>query len=99
LLDNFPHIKAYWIQLGEKVAQLALSFGADDMDGTIGEEKITHAAGAKTPLQLAKERMEDLISAAGQQPVERDTIYNIMRVSDKTPASLPPMRERLAGFN
>ena len=61
LLDNFPHIKAYWIQLGEKLAQLGLSFGADDLDGTIGEEKITHAAGAKTPLQLAKEKMEFLI--------------------------------------
>jgi aminodeoxyfutalosine synthase len=99
LLDNFPHIKAYWIQLGEQVAQLALSFGADDMDGTILEEKITHAAGAKTPLQLAKERMEDLISAAGQQPVERDTIYNIKRVADKKPDSLPPMRERIAGLS
>jgi aminodeoxyfutalosine synthase len=99
LLDNFPHIKAYWIQLGEQVAQLALSFGADDMEGTILEEKITHAAGAKTPLQLAKERMEDLISAAGQQPVERDTIYNIKRVADKKPDSLPPMRERIAGLS
>jgi len=98
LLDNFPHIKAYWIQLGEQVAQLALSFGADDMDGTIGEEKITHAAGAKTPLQLAKDRMEDLICAAGQLPVERDTVYNIMRVADRTPAELPPIRERLANF-
>lgn len=80
LLDNFPHIKAYWIQLGEKIAQIALSFGADDMDGTIGEEKITHAAGAKTPLQLAKEEMEYLISEAGYTPVERDTIYNIKHV-------------------
>jgi aminodeoxyfutalosine synthase len=99
LLDNFPHIKAYWIQLGEQVAQLALSFGADDMDGTIGEEKITHAAGAKTPLQLAKDRMEDLISAAGQLPVERDTVYNIMQVADRTPADLPTISERLASFN
>jgi aminodeoxyfutalosine synthase len=98
LLDNFPHIKAYWIQLGEQVAQLGLSFGADDMDGTIGEEKITHAAGAKTPLQLAKERMEDLIAAAGQLPVERDTVYNIRRVSDKVPATLPVIGERLVGL-
>ncbi|HEY9786871.1 MAG TPA: CofH family radical SAM protein [Candidatus Obscuribacterales bacterium] len=82
VLDNFDHIKAYWIQLGEKVAQVALSFGADDMDGTIGEEKITHAAGAQTPLQLAKEEMERLISAAGYIPVERDTVYNIRHVSD-----------------
>lgn len=82
VLDNFPHIKAYWIQLGEKLAQIALAFGADDMDGTIGEEKITHAAGAKTPLQLAKEEMEYLISEAGYTPVERDTIYNIRHVGD-----------------
>lgn len=81
VLDNFDHIKAYWIQLGEKVAQVALGFGADDMDGTIGQEKITHAAGAKTPLQLAKEEIEDLIFAAGYVPVERDTIYNIKRVA------------------
>jgi len=84
-LDNFPHIKAYWIQLGVTVAQLALSFGADDLDGTIGKEKITHAAGAQTPLQLAKERIEELITSAGYQPVERDTVYNIKRVVE-TPA-------------
>ena len=80
VLDNFDHIKAYWIQLGEKLAQLALSFGADDMDGTILEEKITHAAGAKTPLQLAKEKLEFFISSAGYTPVERDTVYNILNV-------------------
>lgn len=84
MLDNFDHIKAYWIQLGEKVAQVALSFGADDIDGTIGQEKITHAAGAKTPLQLAKEEIEYLISSAGYIPVERDTIYNIKRVGSET---------------
>ncbi|MBK9144256.1 MAG: CofH family radical SAM protein [Candidatus Melainabacteria bacterium] len=82
LLDNFPHIKAYWIQLGQSLAQVALAFGADDMDGTILEEKITHAAGAKTPLQLAKEKMEELIVSAGYIPVERDTVYNIKRVVD-----------------
>ncbi len=82
LLDNFPHIKAYWIQLGQDLAQAALSFGADDLDGTILEEKITHAAGAKTPLQLAKEKMEELIISAGYVPVERDTVYNIKRVVD-----------------
>ncbi|MBX9942345.1 MAG: aminofutalosine synthase MqnE [Candidatus Obscuribacterales bacterium] len=96
VLDNFPHIKAYWIQLGVELAQLALSFGADDMDGTIGEEKITHAAGAKTPLQLAKERMEELISSSGYQPVERDTIYNIKAVSSTAPKAVPPLQERLA---
>lgn len=96
LLDNFDHIKAYWIQLGEKLAQIALSFGADDMDGTIGEEKITHAAGAKTPLQLAKAKMEDLISSAGYTPVERDTIYNIKRVAETPAHSVTPLAERVA---
>jgi len=88
LLDNFPHIKAYWIQLGVQLAQLALSFGADDMDGTIMEEKITHAAGAKTPLQLAEEKMEQLIASSGYKPVVRDTIYNIRRVSELEPAAI-----------
>lgn len=99
LLDNFDHIKAYWIQLGESLAQLALSFGADDMDGTIGEEKITHAAGAKTPLQLAKEKMESLIADAGQIPVERDTFYKIQRVSEKQAVQLAPLETRLAALS
>lgn len=91
VLDNFDHIKAYWIQLGENLAQVAFSFGADDMDGTIKEEKITHAAGAKTPLQLAKENMEYLIASAGYQPVERDTLYNIRRVADVVVADQPQL--------
>jgi aminodeoxyfutalosine synthase len=95
VLDNFPHIKAYWIQLGEKLAQLALSFGADDLDGTIVEEKITHAAGANTPLKLAKETMEDLISQAGYVPVERDTVYNIRRVVTDAPTKNVPLAARL----
>jgi aminodeoxyfutalosine synthase len=82
LLDNFPHIKAYWIQLGVQLALKAFAFGADDLDGTIQMEKITHAAGAKTPLQLAKEKMEALIAEAGYVPVERDTVYNIIRVAE-----------------
>lgn len=96
LLDNFPHIKAYWIQLGEKLAQIALSFGADDMDGTIGEEKITHAAGAKTPLQLAKDKMEFLISSAGYTPVERDTVYNIRRLAAPSAQPTAILMDRLA---
>lgn len=94
VLDNFDHIKAYWIQLGEKLAQLALSFGADDMDGTILEEKITHAAGAKTPLQLAKEKLEFFIASAGYTPVERDTVYNILNVG---PTSTPVEFNALEG--
>ena len=78
MLDNFDHIKAFWIMIGESVAQLALSFGADDMDGTVVEEKITHAAGAETAELLAKEKIERLIIEAGRVPVERDTVYNMV---------------------
>jgi aminodeoxyfutalosine synthase len=97
VLDNFDHIKAYWIQLGENLAQIAFSFGADDMDGTIGEEKITHAAGAKTPLQLAKEKMQEAIASAGYVPVERDTVYNIKHVADVTPNAAPRPVAELVG--
>ncbi len=75
ILDNFDHIKAYWVMIGEKLAQVALSFGADDLDGTIVEEKITHMAGAKSPKGLAREKMEYLIASAGFVPVERDSFY------------------------
>lgn len=78
MLDNFPHIKAFWIMIGEKIAQVSLSFGADDMDGTVVEEKITHAAGAKTAQHLKINRIEKLIEEAGRTPVERDTVYNVV---------------------
>ncbi|MGK7346097.1 MAG: aminofutalosine synthase MqnE [Candidatus Nitrospinota bacterium M3_3B_026] len=78
MLDNFPHIKAFWIMIGEKLAQVSLSFGADDMDGTVVEERITHAAGAETAQALARERIERLIREAGRVPVERDTVYNLV---------------------
>lgn len=76
MLDNFPHIKAYWVMLGQKVAQIALSFGADDLDGTILEEKITHMAGAETAQAMSRSEIERLIKNAGFEPVERDTLYN-----------------------
>ena len=76
MLDNFDHIKAYWIMLGEKTAQLALSFGADDLDGTIIEEKITHMAGAKSAKGLTKRNIEKLIEGGGLIPVQRDSFYN-----------------------
>jgi aminodeoxyfutalosine synthase len=75
-LDNFQHIKAYWIMLGEKIAQLALMFGADDLDGTIVEEKITHSAGALSGSALTKRELINLIQKAGKVPVERDSFYN-----------------------
>ncbi|MBU4463294.1 MAG: CofH family radical SAM protein, partial [Proteobacteria bacterium] len=76
MLDNFDHIKAYWVMIGEKMAQVALSFGADDLDGTIIEEKITHMAGAKSAKGLPREQIKHLISSAGFTPVERDSFYN-----------------------
>ncbi len=76
LLDNFEHIKAYWVMIGEPLAQVALSFGADDLDGTIIEEKITHMAGARSAKGLSREAMKKLIRAAGFRPVERDSFYN-----------------------
>jgi aminodeoxyfutalosine synthase len=75
LLDNFPHIKVFWIMAGIKLAQVALSFGADDLDGTVDEERITHAAGAATPQSLTVTAIEQLIRDAGRTPVRRDTLY------------------------
>ena len=76
LLDNFDHIKAYWIMLTPRIAQVALRFGANDLDGTVVEEKIYHDAGATTPEFMTRAELERLIRAAGRIPVERDTLYN-----------------------
>lgn len=75
LLDNFPHIKAYWQMLTPKIAQIALRFGADDLDGTVIEEKIYHDAGATTPQGMRRQELIRLIREAGREPVERDTMY------------------------
>ena len=75
MLDNIPHIKAYWIMLGIGTAQTALSYGADDLDGTVRHELIYHDAGATTPEFLSVERIEELIREAGRDPIERDTLY------------------------
>lgn len=80
LLDNFPHIKSYWIMLGEETASVALNFGANDLDGTIGEERIAHAALAKSPVGVARDRLVDMITEAGKVPVERDALYEVIRV-------------------
>jgi len=79
-LDNFPHIKAYWVMIGPQMAQIALSFGADDMDGTVKEEVITHMAGAETEQTIGSETLVRLIKDAGRIPVQRDTLYNIVEV-------------------
>jgi aminodeoxyfutalosine synthase len=75
VLDNFPHIKAYWQMLSPKIAQISLRFGADDIDGTVVEEKIYHDAGATTPQGLVRKELERLIREAGREPIERDTMY------------------------
>jgi len=82
LFDNVPHIKSYWVMLGEETASVGLNFGASDLDGTIGVEKIAHAALASSPLGLARERMIDLIKEAGRIPVERDALYRVLAVHD-----------------
>lgn len=78
MLDNFPHIKAYWVMIGPKLAQVALFFGADDMDGTVSEERITHMAGAETDQALGHQTLIRLIREAGRQPVQRDTLYTVL---------------------
>ncbi len=78
-LDNFPHIKAYWVMIGPKLAQVALSFGADDMDGTVKEEVITHMAGADTDQAIGHKTLINLINEAGRQPIERDTLYKVLQ--------------------
>ena len=75
-LDNFEHFKAFWVMLTLPIAQLALSFGADDLDGTIGEEKIIHAAGAKSSAGISVDALRKIISEIGYIPVERDSFYN-----------------------
>jgi len=78
-LDNFDHVKSFWIMVGPKVAQISLSFGVDDIDGTVVEEKITHAAGAQAGQQMTVAELVTMIRQAGKVPVERDTLYNVIR--------------------
>ncbi len=84
-LDNFEHIKAYWIMLGIQLAQVSQWFGVDDIDGTVREERIYHMAGAKTPQELTRGELMALIRRAGRIPVERDTLYHV--VADTAEAS------------
>src|SRR5712672_4123218 len=87
LLDNFDHIKAYWVMLTQSIAQIALRFGADDLDGTVVEEKIYHDAGAKTAEFTPRAELERLIRAAGRVPVERDTLYRPVDRSKMPPVA------------
>ncbi len=80
LLDNFPHIEAYWVVLGEDTTSVALHFGADDINGTLEDERIQHMAGAQTPAGVAREQLFRMIRDAGKIPVERDALYTIVQV-------------------
>jgi len=90
-LDNFDHVKAYWVSLGERLAQASLAFGVDDVDGTVLEERIYHMAGATTPQALSEKDLHRLIRAAGRVPAERDSLYRVLRVHDSplTPTLSP----------
>jgi aminodeoxyfutalosine synthase len=88
MLDNIPHIKAFWIATGIELAQTALWFGVDDLDGTVQEEKIYHMAGSSTPEGMTTTELSRLVRAAGREPLERDTLYNIVNV--------PPVAEQPA---
>lgn len=79
MLDNIPHIKAFWIMVGLKIAQIATSFGVDDIDGTVVEERITHMAGATTPEALSKDDLVNMIAETGHTAVERDTLYRVVK--------------------
>jgi aminodeoxyfutalosine synthase len=78
MLDNIPHVKGFWIATGVEVAQIALWFGVDDLDGTVQEEKIYHMAGARSPEHMTTGAIRRLIRIAGREPIERDTLYNVI---------------------
>lgn len=80
LLDNFAHVEAYWVVLGEDTTSIALHFGADDVNGTLEDERIQHMAGATTPAGVAREQLFRMIRDAGKIPVERDALYNVVQV-------------------
>ena len=80
VLDNFPHIEAYWVMMGEEAASIALNFGADDVNGTLVDERIAHAAKAESPAGLAREQILRMVRDAGRVPVERDALYNVVKV-------------------
>jgi aminodeoxyfutalosine synthase len=83
MLDNFDHIKAYWIMISPRIAQIGLTMGADDIDGTIKEEKIVHMAGATTPIGLSVDALCRLVRDAGREPIQRDSVYNVVRRFDE----------------
>ena len=97
MLDNVPHIKAYWVSMGVDVAQIALRFGADDLDGTIVHETIYHSAGSRVPMGLTRDALVRLIREAGRVPVERDTQYRVVEELPK--AALPEAAMKVSARN
>jgi aminodeoxyfutalosine synthase len=93
LLDNVAHIKAFWIATGVDVAQIAQWYGANDLDGTVQEERIYHMAGSRTPEALSTADIRRLVLTAGREPVERDTLYRVLE-----PATSVPVETRGAGL-
>ncbi len=89
MFDNVPHVKGYWIMLGQDTAAAAINFGASDLDGTIGQEKIAHAALAKSPVGMAELGMVQMIREAGKTPVQRDALYRVIREYPRAEAAAP----------
>ena len=87
MLDNFPHVKAYWIMIQEETAAIALNFGANDVDGTIDRERIAHAAQAASPVGVTRARLVSLVHDAGKTAVERDALYNELKTYPKESAA------------
>jgi aminodeoxyfutalosine synthase len=98
MLDNIPHIKAYWVSMGVATAQTALRFGADDLDGTIVHESIYHSAGSRVPMALSRAELVRLIREAGRIPVERDTTYGVLEELPRAelPEAAFKLKERLS---
>src|SRR5204862_7098827 len=97
VLDNIPHVKAFWIATGVEVAQVALWFGVDDLDGTVQEERIYHMAGARTPESMTPRDIARLIRIAGREPIERDTFYNTVQSGPGASWSAAPVQAPVAG--
>jgi aminodeoxyfutalosine synthase len=98
MLDNIPHVKAYWVSMGIATAQTSLSFGADDLDGTIVHESIYHSAGSRVPMALSRDELVRLIREAGRIPVERDTTYGVIEELPRAevPEAALKVRDRFA---
>lgn len=96
VFDNVPHVKGYWVMLGQDTAAAAINFGASDLDGTIGQERIAHAALARSPVGMAEDGMVRMIQEAGKRPVQRDALYRVVREYPRHAAPAPAPAEATA---